>query len=192
MSEAPPPWPKHGSRAGVDYRIFRVRHDELENPRTGARMERVVCETPPWVNVIALTAERELVMVHQYRFGIGRNSLEIPGGMVDPGEEHGAAARRELLEETGYEAETWTYLGHVEPNPALQDNLCHHWLAEGARASASPTPDPGEDLRVVTLSLEEVRRRIHAGEIAHSLVLTALSRVIDLRTHAHHVPNLGD
>jgi len=191
MTDAPPPWTRFGSRHGEDLTIFRIRHDELENPRTGERMERVICETPAWVNVVALTDAQELVLVQQFRFGSGRNSIEIPGGMVDPGEEHGAAGRRELLEETGYSSGRWTYLGHVEPNPALQDNLCHHWLAEGVARTAEPALDPGEDIRVQTLPLDEARRRIHAGEIAHSLTVTALSRVLDLRTTELH-PRRGD
>ena len=191
MTDAPPPWTRFGSRHGEDLTIFRIRHDELENPRTGERMERVICETPAWVNVVALTDAQELVLVQQFRFGSGRNSTEIPGGMVDPGEEHGAAGRRELLEETGYSSERWTYLGHVEPNPALQDNLCHHWLAEGVARTAEPALDPGEDIRSQTLPLDEVRRRIHASEITHSLTVTALSRVLDLRTTELH-PRRGD
>ncbi len=151
------------------------------NPRTGEEFERLVLETPDWVNVVALTADRQLVCVEQYRFGSQSVTLEIPGGVLDRGEEHGAAARRELLEETGHTASRWTYLGAVEPNPAFQDNLCHHWLAEDAVRTQALGLDPGEDIAVRTLPVDEAVRAVHDGRIRHALVITALSRVLDLR-----------
>lgn len=161
--------------------LFRPRYDTLVNPRTDEVMQRLVLETPDWVNVVALTPARRLVCVLQYRFGTGKITLEIPGGALDRGEDHGEAARRELREETGYTATRWTYLGCVEPNPAFQDNLCHHWLAEDAVRTHELSLDSGEDIAVVELPLDEVRQRIARGEIRHSLVITALARVLDLR-----------
>jgi ADP-ribose pyrophosphatase len=178
----PGPWPKLESRHGAHMLLFRPRWDRLRNPRTGEEFERLVLETPDWVNVVALTTDRRLVCVHQYRFGSGAVTLEIPGGMVDRGEEHAAAARRELCEETGFTAERWTYLGGVEPNPAFHDNLCHHWLAEGCVRTHEQGLDSGEDIVIETLALDEVKQRIARGEVRHSLVISALSRVIDLRT----------
>ena len=178
----PRPWPRHGSRAGSDYRIFRSRYDDLENPRTGQRMERVVLETPDWVNVIALTKDsRDIVIVKQHRFGSGGNTIEIPGGMIDPGEEPLVAAKRELREETGYVATQWTALGPVEPNPAFIDNHCHHFLAEGATLDESQELDAGEDIVVTTMTTAEAVQAIHSGAISHSLVITALAQVLDLR-----------
>ena len=161
--------------------LFRPRWDTLRNPRTEEVMQRLVLEAPDWVNVVALTPERRLVCVRQFRFGTGAVTLEIPGGVVSPRETHEAAARRELREETGHTAERWTYLGCVEPNPAFLDNLCHHWLAQGARKTHDLQLDSGEDIEVVALELEDVRGRIARGEIRHSLVQTALARVLDLR-----------
>ena len=177
----PRPWPKLGTRHGESMVLFRPRWDTLRNPRTDEVMQRLVLETPDWVNVVALTAERKLVCVQQFRFGTGAITLEIPGGALDPREPHESAARRELREETGYTADRWSYLGYVEPNPAFQDNRCHHWLATGARRTHELELDSGEDITVLEVPLEEVRARIASGEIRHSLVLTALSRVLDLR-----------
>jgi 8-oxo-dGTP pyrophosphatase MutT (NUDIX family) len=160
--------------------LFRPRWDRLANPRTGEEFDRLVLETPDWVNVVALTPERRLVCVHQFRFGSGAITLEIPGGMIDRGEEHRAAAERELREETGYTSARWRYLGAVEPNPAFHDNLCHHWLAEDCVLSHAQEPDPGEDIVIESVPLETIRERIARGDIRHSLVISALARVIDL------------
>ena len=179
--ESPRPWPLVASEEGPSLAVCRARFDTLTNPRTGRNLRRTVLETPDWANVVALTPERNLVVVRQYRFGSGAVTTEIPGGVLDPGEDHERAARRELREEAGYTSEDWSYLGSVEPNPAVFDNLCHHWLARDARPTHEQELDPGEDIAVDTLSLEEVRRRIGAGEIRHALVLTALAKILDLR-----------
>jgi ADP-ribose pyrophosphatase len=181
MSDSLRPWPKLSTRRGESMILFRPRWDTLQNPRTDEVMQRLVLETPDWVNIVALTPESRLVCVRQFRFGTGEITLEIPGGALDPSEPHEAAARRELREETGYTAERWTYLGFVEPNPAFQDNRCHHWLAEDARRTHELDLDEGEDIQVLEVPLEEVQARVARGEIRHSLVLTALARILDLR-----------
>ena len=164
--------------------LFRPRWDTLTNPRTQETLDRLVLEAPDWVNVVALTPERRLVCVRQFRFGAGAITLEIPGGVISPREAHRDAAVRELREETGYTAERWTYLGCVEPNPAFLDNVCHHWLAQDVRRTHDLELDSGEDIAVLELDLDEVRARVASGEIRHSLVVTALARVIDLRNGA--------
>jgi 8-oxo-dGTP pyrophosphatase MutT (NUDIX family) len=177
----PRPWPLVAREAGPSLIVCKARFDTLTNPRTGEDMRRTVLETPDWVNVVALTPEGLVIVVRQFRFGSATITTEIPGGVVDPGEEHGDAAQRELREEAGYTSERWRYLGCVEPNPAFHDNLCHHWLAEDARVTHEQDLDSGEDIVVETLTTEDVLEKIRTGEIRHALVLTALSKVLDLR-----------
>jgi 8-oxo-dGTP pyrophosphatase MutT (NUDIX family) len=177
----PSPWKTLESRHDDSMILFRPRWDTLAHPRSGERFERLVLETPDWVNVLALTGEGALVLVRQYRFGAGTITTEIPSGVVDPGEDHGHAARRELREETGYSSERWTYLGHVDPNPAFLDNLCHQWLAEEVTLTHEQDLDPGEDIEVLTRSPDQVRSWVREGIITNALVLTALARVLDLR-----------
>jgi ADP-ribose pyrophosphatase len=183
--DGPQPWKRLAARPGPDLVLFRARHDRLVHPRSGTEFERLVLETPDWVNVVALTPERRLVLVRQYRFGTDEVTVEIPGGIVDPGEDHRTAAQRELREESGHTATRWRYLGWVAPNPAFHDNRLHHWLAEDARPTAALAPDPGEDISVETWDLDAVRAGIQRGEISHSLVVAALARVLDLRGPEH-------
>lgn len=183
MSEPPAlqRWEKTSSRHLPSLQVFLPRLDTLIHPRTGKSFDRLVLEAGEWVNVVARTAAREYVLVRQFRFGIEDFTLELPGGLVDAGEFHGDAARRELREETGYTASDWTYLGCVQPNPAVQDNLCHHWLATGVELTHPQDLDSGEDIEVRAVPEAELLAAVQSGEIQHSLVLTALSRVLDLR-----------
>ena len=100
--------------------------------------------------------------------------------MVDPGEDHESAARRELLEETGYGGGSWRYLGAVEPNPAIHDNLCHHWLADGVVPTRAQDLGAGEDVELLLLDPSQLRAAIAAGTLRHALALSALSRVYQL------------
>jgi len=127
-----------------------------------------------WCNVLAETAEGELVLVWQYRFGSDALSLEVPGGVVDPGEAPVDAARRELREETGYEAEAFELVSVVEPNPALQGNRCYTFLARGARATGQTAFDDVEDLETVLVPRTELGRLVDDGVITHALVVVAL------------------
>jgi len=172
----PKSWPLISSRLDRSFRIFNLRMDRSVSPRTGAEHDFIVLECTPWVNVIALNDREEVILIRQYRHGTREVTLEIPGGLVDAGEEPSAAAKRELLEETGYQGKEWVDLGYIHPNPAIQDNRCHTFLALGAKPASVQSLDEKEDIAVVLKPLAEIPRLIQEGGITHALVICAFWR----------------
>lgn len=169
----PKPWPRVGPEETVRVDFLRIRRYLARSPRTGSERRIAVLDTFDWVNVIGLTPERDVLLVRQFRHGIGRNSLEIPGGIIDPGEEASHAAARELREETGYTGGAPRFLGSMDPNPAILSNTCRAYLIEDCRKTHDLEMDPGEDIEVVTLPLTSIPDAIREGKIAHALVLCA-------------------
>jgi 8-oxo-dGTP pyrophosphatase MutT (NUDIX family) len=167
-------WTLLGSRPVSEHRIFRLRYDRYRVEPAGAERDFVVLESPDWVNVVPLTPDGQIVLVRQFRHGNRRLSLEVPGGMVDPGETPEHAGARELREETGYVAERMRLLGRVAPNPAIQENWCYFYLAEGCRLAAPPTPEEFERIEVVTYPLAAIPELLRSEEICHGLVINAL------------------
>lgn len=156
-----------------DFGIAKTRELTVERARDKAHMPRFILETPDWCNIIPVTREGRIVMVRQFRFGVWQPSLEIPGGIVDPGEDPQTAAVRELAEETGYKPSRVISLGSVRPNPAFQSNRMHSFLALDCESAGPARPEDGEDIEVLTISREEVPQMILDGRICHSLVIGA-------------------
>ena len=166
-------WERVSSEYGEDIILFRTRFDQMRNPRTRAVLRRLVLESVDWVNMVAITEDEQCVMVRQYRFGTGYATLETPGGMVDPGEDSETAAKRELLEETGYTGEDAELIGTAHPNPAFQGNLCHTCLIRNAVKTGNQDLDEGEDIEVFTASLKEIDKMIDSGAIRNSMIIAA-------------------
>jgi ADP-ribose pyrophosphatase len=173
-------WKRSRSETGLNLKIFNVRYDFVENPRNGRQSRATILETPDWVDIVPINPEGKIVMVDQFRFGVAAVTTEIPAGIIEAVETPLDAAKRELLEETGYTSTDWVDLGWVEPNSAFQDNHCHQWLARDARLTETPDLDEGELIAVRLLTLDEIRQEIAAGRIRNSLALLALSKVFDL------------
>lgn len=171
----PQPWSRQASHPLLDCRIFRVRKDVVINPRTRSVHEMFVLEQPDWVNVIPLTDDHHVVMIQQWRHGTRSVHLETPGGLMDNhGEDPLACARRELREETGFEARELSLLGTAHPNPAIQSNRQHYVLARGCRLVTPPDQDLAEDIQVQLVPLREIPERIRRGSITHGIVIAGL------------------
>ena len=187
-------WERVSSEYGDDLILFRTRFDQMRHPISREVLKRLVLESVDWVNLVAITRDGRSVMVRQHRFGVGYPTLETPGGMVDAGEDSLTAARRELKEETGYTGGRWRYLGAVEPNPAIHDHFCHHWLAEDVEQTHAQETGGGEHIAVELLAEADIVTAVRGGEIRHALALSALSRVYELwpRPFLHaDIPNRG-
>jgi 8-oxo-dGTP pyrophosphatase MutT (NUDIX family) len=170
-------WQTVGSERVYSTPIFDLHRRKSSHPHRGER-DFYVLAAPAWVNIIPVTRERRVVLVRQYRHGISGFTLEIPGGMIDPGDSNPAdAARREMIEESGYDSDVIVPLGRVHPNPAIQPNLCYSFFARNARLVAAPHPNLGgsEETEVVTVPLADIKEMIASGKITHALVIAAFS-----------------
>jgi len=169
------PWEKVGSTPAGDFRIFSIRAERKISPRTHQEHDFYIIDSVNWVNVIALTPDRELVMVEQYRHGTDTIELEIPGGMMDSTDASAeATGARELREETGYEGQSARLLGRIFPNPAIMSNTCFTVLIEQCHCVHPVMFDHGEDIVTRLVPADQVPSLVMSGQIRHSLVVVAL------------------
>jgi ADP-ribose diphosphatase len=173
MESKPDTWQRRSSKKVADCRVFTVREDDSVRASDGREGRFFVIESRDWVNVIAMTVDQRVVLIEQFRHGVEEAILEIPGGMIDPGEDALNAAKRELAEETGYTSDDWTFLGKSRPNPAIQKNEIFHYLAAHSVQTLKTQFDEHESITTRLLSLDDVSKLIAAGEITHSLVIAA-------------------
>ncbi|MBW2092077.1 MAG: NUDIX hydrolase [Deltaproteobacteria bacterium] len=169
-------WTSTGSRIISENRIFTLKTETFTSPKSGREHDFYLLEAGDWVNIVPLTKDRKILLVKQFRHGTKRMSLEIPGGMVDPGETPEEAGSRELIEETGYRCSEIILLGRVEPNPALFNNYCYTFLAKDVVPAAPGAPkklDGTEDLELVKVNLDQIPGMIAKGQIVHALVIAA-------------------
>ena len=131
-----------------------------------------------WTNCVAITDAGELVLVRQYRHGIQTETLEVPGGIIDPGEDPATASARELREETGYGGGRRVDLGWVWGNPAIQSNRTHLFAFVDVVRVGEPEPDPSEDIEVVLVPGSEARRLLDEEVVTHSLAVVGLQRAL--------------
>ena len=139
----------------------------------GRRKVFEIVEHPGAVAMVAVTAERQVFLVRQFRQAVAAELLEVPAGTIDPGETPLACARRELAEEVGRAAERWEPLLSFFPSPGVMSEEIHVFLAEGLRPEAAEREE--EDLRVEALPLEEAYRRIETGEIRDAKTIIAIT-----------------
>lgn len=171
-----PEWDSTGERTEVcKTRVFRVMAEPFRCPRTGSENEFITLDCPDWVNIIAVTPEKKIVMIRQFRHGSRRVEWEVPGGCIDPSDADPVAAGiRELKEETGYVGKNARIIGSVSPNPALQNNTCYTVLIEDAVLSGEPNMEDTEDIAAILMKPSEVVSLIQSGKMRYALVMNAI------------------
>lgn len=185
MAETPiEPWKVVKSRHSFRDRWLTVRSDTVQLPNGQTLDPYHTIEAPDWATVIAITEAGNIVLVEQYRHAVGRTLIELPAGMIDAGEKPEAAARRELLEETGHAGRQWHDLGALFPVAARLANRMRTYLALDAHKVAVPTPDASESIRVHEMPWEQFvadlrtdQRPIQeAAQMASLLLLSLFAR----------------
>ena len=158
-----------------------VRMDKCLTPGGKVIPSFYVNEYPDWANAFCLTKDGKVVMVRQYRHGLGEEGIELPGGVVEEGESMEEGVKRELLEETGYRFDKIEYLGNISANPSTTNNLMHMFLATGGEKVAEQSLDEAEEVEVVYYTIDEIKRLLKEHRIMQSLhvncIFYALARL---------------
>jgi len=154
-------------------RIFSVKDVECYHPGKEVTHKFFTLQTPDWINVVAKTVDDRFIMVRQHRLGTDEITLETPGGIVESGESPDVTARRELLEETGYEAGDMRLMKKLSVNPAIFNNYIHFYFAGNCRKTSEQALDLAEDIEVATYTAPEILEFIENGKINHTLIVTA-------------------
>lgn len=161
--------------------FFKLRVDKCELPDKRIMPNYYIFEFSDWVNIVPITKENKVILIKQYRHAGGDYYFEVPGGTTHPSQNEDPlqAAKRELFEETGYQAKKWKYMGYHFPNPALQSNKMHTYLALDCELKGGQQLDEFEDIEVVLFEKKQVRDMLIGGQIEHSLIAASLVRCFD-------------
>ena len=170
----PARWEKLAEKSVAQTRVLELTSVRYRHPSRGTERDFVVVRAGDWVNVLALTRDGHIVLVRQFRFGIDAFSLEIPGGVMEAGEDPVTAGLRELREETGFTGQRARLLGSTHPNPAIQSNRCHFVFVEDAARTDALEWDADEEIEITTRPAADVLALARSGGITHALVLNAL------------------
>lgn len=146
-----------------------LRVDRCEMPNGHIVPDYYVLEYPDWVNAVAITEQGKVLMVRQYRHAAGIVCLEIPGGVIDPGEDPVVAIRRELLEETGYQFDDFELVVTLSPNPSTGNNQTYCYLAKGGKKVQGQHLDEQEEIVVEEYTIAEVKQLLFENKIAQAL-----------------------
>ena len=171
-------WKKLSSEYLIERPWLTARRDMVELPDGRVMDEYYVLEYPTWINVIAVDTDGNLVLVRQYRHALGITNFELVAGVVEEGEDPMEAAKRELLEETGYTGGKWSEIMVLSPNPSSMTNVSHSFLAEGVEKTSCQKLDETEDIEVYVFTKDEVKDMVLRGEMMQSLMVAPLMKYL--------------
>ena len=177
-SHSPSHWDLKENHLHADCRIFEVYKQRFRRKSDGVEGDFFVLDTNSWVNVLAITPERELVLVKQFRYGTREFSREPPGGVIEKNENPIDAGLRELKEETGFVGENPSLIGSARPNAAILSNQCHFVLVEEVKKTAKLAFDQHEELVTELHPIENLKRMVKEERITHSIGLNAIFRLL--------------
>ncbi len=167
-------WETIESKKVADLFIFDAYIKKRKNPVSGEYGNFTVLESANWVNIIPITKDNKIILIEQYRHGTDSVTFEIPGGLIERGEDPMIAGVRECTEETGYKSSESPILTGVSfPNPAYQSNQCFSYVWFNCESELEQNLDRHEVINIHSRSKEEVKKMIIDGTINHSVILTA-------------------
>lgn len=172
-------WQILSSKYLFENKYLTVRTDYIKLGNGRELEDFFVIENPNWVNVIAITEQGEFVIEKQYRHGIGMIGYEICAGMIDEGESPIQAAKRELLEETGYTGGEWIEYNISSPNPSSMNNLNYTFLAKGVKKTSKQHLDVAEDIEVELMSLDQVVHLLETNQIMEGIMQAPLWKYVN-------------
>ena len=164
-------WKKITSKKVFEDRWFKARADACQFPDGRIIDPYYVVELPNWANAVVVTPNNEIVLVKQYRYPVDAVTLELPGGVINEGEDPMIAALRETQEETGYSSDQIQLICKTAPNPAINDNTAYFYLIENAVPTAQTNPDFFEDIEVVLYSKNDFIQLLQQNKIMHGVQL---------------------
>lgn len=166
-------WEKLSSEYIINKPWATMRKDVCRMPDGTIVDDYYVLEYEDWANAVAITEDNEVLLIKQYRHAADVVLLEIPGGVIEKGEDPKMAIRRELLEETGYQFDDIEFISVIYPNPSTGNNRCHAFLAKGGKLVQSQKLDAHEQIMVEKVSIQKFKQMLLDQKFGQALHVTA-------------------